>query len=462
MKIILHRNSRPASPGHLTRKQIHRFAMLDERIRACAISLADDLAEIKRDKLYLAKFPTWEAYCAEVRQIGGRHGNRLIDYVEVKTTLIEAGLEAPASERHSREVKGTKAQQVATWAEVKRRERNGAKITGDLVREINQEILHPPEAEAIARKSRITDAARATILKAQRERWARVKAQGDSPHGVPASAGRGQQAHEQGEPPEGGTPNPESDADWTTNENGIFTKPLVYDIPLPAKANAKAQIRLGYAKGQWWFGYDYGLNGADNDVFSQGCGAGCGEHREGYATKEMAVEAAWQQMLATFQSHRDKRTNSIKIGQRCTLASESLIDWRNRYPERFPQETPAAGPLSQEPPSISVGTLAPGVLPVRNPDPEPDPAQANNNTGDGRPWQFTKPLKSPAPVPEPAKDPLDPKTTGEEIVDLLVQLSWTTDSRHVHVSLNRMRQYLEERRQWRAQRDAENAPKKAA
>ncbi len=302
MKIILHRNSRPASPGHLTRKQSLRFAMLDERVRASATSLANDLEEIKRDKLYLAKFPTWEAYCAEVRQIGGRHGNRLIDYVEVKTTLIEAGLEAPASERHAREVKGTKAQQVATWAEVKRRESNGAKITGDLVREINQEILHPPEAEAIARKSRITDAARATIMKAQ----------------------------------------------------------------------------------------------------------------------------------------------------------------RNRYPERFPQETPAADPLSQEPPSISVGTLAPGVLPLRNPDPEPDPEQANNNSGDGRPWQFTKPLKSPAPVPEPAKDPLDPKTTGEEIVELLVQLSWTTDSRHVHVSLNRMRQYLEEQRQWRAQRDAENAPKKAA
>ena len=439
MKIILHRNSRPASPGHLTRKQSLRFAMLDERVRASATSLANDLEEIKRDKLYLAKFPTWEAYCAEVRQIGGRHGNRLIDYVEVKTTLIEAGLEAPASERHAREVKGTKAQQVATWAEVKRRESNGAKITGDLVREINQEILHPPEAEAIARKSRITDAARATIMKAQRERWARVKAQG-SAQAKEADAEENLNGRRRGDEAltKSGSPATSTDVDWPTNENGIFTKPEIYHIALPARANAFAKITLGYASSHWWCAGEYGLHGTGDNVFGHHGTAGCGPHRAGYVSKESATEAAWQEMFDMFEYYRRQSSMTVAARRRCELALEALRGWRNRWPKRFPQETPATEPATQEPPSIAIGRLDPGVLAKHMAEPAPAPA---NKLGRRATGLLTQGLAESVPDPK-----VDVKTTGQEIVELLIALSWTTDNRHVHLSLKHMREYAEEQR----------------
>jgi|APTNR8051073442_1049403.scaffolds.fasta_scaffold08406_5 protein gp37 len=100
-------------PGQvaMTRTEHKRFKELDQMVSKFAkqlIVVAEALAEIKRDKLYRAKFKNFQDYCESVHQISRQYANRLVKAGEIYSEMVpivsKMGLALPDNEAQMREL----------------------------------------------------------------------------------------------------------------------------------------------------------------------------------------------------------------------------------------------------------------------------------------------------------------------------------------------------------------------
>lgn len=113
-----YRKGTPFVPGfrrpgqvEMTSAERKRFEELDRMVSKFAkqlIVVAEALAEIKRDKLYRAKYKTFQDYCESVHQISRQYANRLVKageiYAEMVPIVSKMGLTPPDKEAQMREL----------------------------------------------------------------------------------------------------------------------------------------------------------------------------------------------------------------------------------------------------------------------------------------------------------------------------------------------------------------------
>lgn len=106
--VLLGAGAKPPDDKSITKEKKARFSQLDKIVTKAAKSFVDAglaLREIKDDKLYLAKYDTFEEYCQSVLNISRQYANNLVRAGRaVETIVSKEGLPAPENEAQVREL----------------------------------------------------------------------------------------------------------------------------------------------------------------------------------------------------------------------------------------------------------------------------------------------------------------------------------------------------------------------
>lgn len=97
--------------GGMTSDEAKRFAVLDKQVAKFAksfVKVADALFQIRNDRLYRAKYATFQEYCESVHKISRQYANRLIKAAQVQAEMVpivsNLGLAIPENEAQLREL----------------------------------------------------------------------------------------------------------------------------------------------------------------------------------------------------------------------------------------------------------------------------------------------------------------------------------------------------------------------
>lgn len=108
----------PAVDDTERRKRLDKLTATAKKGLAAFAEVGNALDAIRTEELWRLVAPTWGQWCEEVLSLSERRIGQLIEASRTFRTLVDAGVQAPTSERAVRELAGLSAEkQVEAWQE---------------------------------------------------------------------------------------------------------------------------------------------------------------------------------------------------------------------------------------------------------------------------------------------------------------------------------------------------------